>query len=101
MADAESSPGIPRGVGRDSVEGFHLVCDGRAVARRAELCAALQDGEPGAMTMRRLRSNGAALILLPCCLVFLSAEGVVRAQAIPNVTCKVENYERSPGIDMN
>jgi hypothetical protein len=55
------------------------------------------------MKMRRLRSNGIGFMLRWCCtcwLVFLLAEGAVHAQEIPNVTCQVENYERSPGIDV-
>ena len=53
------------------------------------------------MKMGRL-SNGIGLIprsCCKCCLVFLLAEGAVHAQEIPNVACKLENYERSPGID--
>lgn len=34
-----------------------------------------------------------------CCLVWLLAQGWAHAQKMPDVTCNVEDYERSPGID--
>jgi hypothetical protein len=36
-----------------------------------------------------------------CCLLFLLAEGASHAQQTPDVTCKVESLERSPGIDQS
>ena len=54
------------------------------------------------MKLRQLRSNGIGFTprwCCKCCVVFLLAGGAVHAQELLDVTCKVENYERSPGID--
>lgn len=48
------------------------------------------------------RSNGIEIVLRwlgRCCLMLPLAAGRLHAQEMPDVTCNVEDYERSPGID--